>query len=334
MNIVFNVDKNKTDNHQPRVYDLGQITTTLQDLLDKSQIVVDTEQVVVLKIRDIDDNINHYLLTLKNFKGNSIYGAGKNVTVNDLILINGEGSNIIPNLNQVTTEGNRSSNGIDLVPDVNDTSLDEFGHMKFDPYTGTITTKRIFSQDGSGTLDFSTPSEDVTLSFPDKTTGEYVIATTDDIPEPVVVPDFTLEDVTDNNPRTNNTMYIMTGDVTNNPFGSDKHTILDKGVVRAAYPGGKYIGFDVQNNDSNSPVFFFANGAGTVASLIYDSLVSGNRTYSLPSIAPTLNDASGINKLAVVPVLADFVDDAAAAANLIPIGGLYHTSGVVKIRLV
>jgi hypothetical protein len=89
MNIIL--DKSLiTDSKQPKVFELGQITTTLQDLLDNSTIVINGEQTIILSITDENDNILKYLLPL-DYKGESFYGLGKNITEEDLIEITDSG---------------------------------------------------------------------------------------------------------------------------------------------------------------------------------------------------------------------------------------------------
>ena len=83
MNIIL--DKSlKTDSKQPKVFNLGQIITTLQDLLDNSTIVINGEQTIILSITDENDNILKYLLPL-DYKGESFYGLGKNILETDLV---------------------------------------------------------------------------------------------------------------------------------------------------------------------------------------------------------------------------------------------------------
>ncbi len=89
MNIVFNIKK--TDNFQPKVYDLGQISTTLQNLLDSSKIVVLDKRPIVLKITDTEDNENFYMLNLEDYIGENTYGIGKDITIDDLIPLSGGG---------------------------------------------------------------------------------------------------------------------------------------------------------------------------------------------------------------------------------------------------
>lgn len=91
--MIINILKDtKTDSVQPKVYNLGQVTTTLQDLLDESNITITDEQTIILKITDVDDNVNYYLLPLPDYKGLSVYGLGKNIQDSDLISIGGNSS--------------------------------------------------------------------------------------------------------------------------------------------------------------------------------------------------------------------------------------------------
>ena len=85
MNIIL--DKSLiTDSKQPKVFELGQITTTLQDLLDSSKIVINGNQTIILSIIDISNNNLKYLLPL-DYQGESFYGLGKNILESDLIPI-------------------------------------------------------------------------------------------------------------------------------------------------------------------------------------------------------------------------------------------------------
>lgn len=81
MNIVIkNKDLNKSE--PLKVFNIGSISTTFQDLLDESNIEIEEDQIVVLKI----DN-DFYFLPLK-YKESSIYGFGKDIKEEDLIKIN------------------------------------------------------------------------------------------------------------------------------------------------------------------------------------------------------------------------------------------------------
>ena len=83
MNIILDQSL-KTDSKQPKVFELGQITTTLQDLLDNSKIVINGEQTIILSVIDENDNVLKYLLPL-DYKGESFYGLGQNILESDLI---------------------------------------------------------------------------------------------------------------------------------------------------------------------------------------------------------------------------------------------------------
>lgn len=85
MNITIKENKN-SKNKQPKIYDLGSVTTTIQDLLDSSSIVINGEQPIILKIGG-----DNYLLNLKDYNSNDVYGLGKDVLQSDLIAVGGGG---------------------------------------------------------------------------------------------------------------------------------------------------------------------------------------------------------------------------------------------------
>lgn len=84
MNIVIN--KTVSDkNTQPELINLGQITTSLQDLLDNSTIVIDGNQPIILSIDNLNGDNHKYLLMLPDIKESSVYGFGQNILETDLI---------------------------------------------------------------------------------------------------------------------------------------------------------------------------------------------------------------------------------------------------------
>jgi hypothetical protein len=88
MNIIINKNTN-IENNQPKIYDLGQIDTSLQDLLDSSSIFIESDQLVILKVINLNDTVSYYLLTIPDYiNGQGVYGIGKNITTNDLIVLN------------------------------------------------------------------------------------------------------------------------------------------------------------------------------------------------------------------------------------------------------
>ena len=93
MNIKINTVKfiNKVQEFQE--YDLGQITTTLQDLLNKSSIIVDSNIIPILKITSIDNIVKNYLIKdlTENLYNTGDYITGQDLTENDLIFIVSEG---------------------------------------------------------------------------------------------------------------------------------------------------------------------------------------------------------------------------------------------------
>lgn len=79
MNInIRNTNDNTSD--VVKVFNIGDITTTLQDLLDNTTIEIEKDQIVILKL----DNGDSYLLPL-SYDKTSIYGFGSNIIENDLI---------------------------------------------------------------------------------------------------------------------------------------------------------------------------------------------------------------------------------------------------------
>lgn len=140
MNIVIKEDKN-TKNKQPKVYNLGNVTTTIQDLLDNSKIIINGEQTIVLKI----DN-NFYLLDLKDYKNNDVYGLGSNVLESDLISLSSLSSNIKPYLSYVFMF-------------TQDTEIDMLGN----------------SQAGDPIITYSHNETPYTFTFIRTSTGEYVL---------------------------------------------------------------------------------------------------------------------------------------------------------------
>lgn len=88
MNInIKNTNDNKSD--VVRVFNIGEIITTLQDLLDNTTIEIEKDQIVILKL----NNGNTYLLPLEYDK-TSIYGFGKDIKESDLILISKNEQNL------------------------------------------------------------------------------------------------------------------------------------------------------------------------------------------------------------------------------------------------
>ncbi len=150
MNINILKDS-KTDSKQPKVYDLGTITSTLQALLDVSSITITDEQTIILKVTDLDTNINYYLLPLKDYKGSTIYGLGKDILATDLINISG--TITPPNITQVITQGNIQTFNEDIP---NDTFL-------------TLALERRLTENYYNTLDVGTGGLflDKTILFPE-----------------------------------------------------------------------------------------------------------------------------------------------------------------------
>lgn len=75
-----------------------------------------------------------------------------------------------------------------------------------------------------------------------------------------------------------------------------------------------------------------SNPLGTNILNVTARTVTGNTTFNTPS-----NKVAGVYTLATLedlPKVANsFINDVAASTGGIPIGGLYHTSGIIKIRV-
>ncbi len=66
----------------------------------------------------------------------------------------------------------------------------------------------------------------------------------------------------------------------------------------------------------------------------FNNLSSDNLEMRITPTNATINkNNAGVKQIATVNLADDFANDAAAATGNIPVGGCYHTSGTVKIRL-
>jgi len=119
-----------------------------------------------------------------------------------------------------------------------------------------------------------------------------------------------LQEVTDKGNITNNAIIIQTSDYEGS-YNGESVTLANNitGAVSSLSPDGLIL---------NATGGF---GQGTITS----NLLTDSRSYELPNQSGTL---------ALLPEIEnDFADDSAAATGGIAVGALYHTSGVVKIRL-
>ena len=100
--------------------------------------------------------------------------------------------------------------------------------------------------------------------------------------------------------------------------------------------GGNFrIGTATTSSISQS-LFLFANPAGNPDITITGSRVGIQKTSSL-SATLDVNGSTAISSYLILSQVSssfNFADDAAASGSGIPLGGLYHTSGTIKIRLV
>lgn len=94
MKINFKLDERKiSKSSRSKIYDLGQVTTTVQDLLDNSEITITDNLIPIIKITNIDDEVSHYLLPDLNYEWGNISGRNTySFTINDLIAFGGGSS--------------------------------------------------------------------------------------------------------------------------------------------------------------------------------------------------------------------------------------------------
>lgn len=97
MNIIVNIQEGTLDENKVQefeVFDLGQITTTLQDLLDDSTITLNDNLIPILEVTNIDDSVTRYLIKnfTQDFRNNSQFITGQDLLKEDLIQIGGVSS--------------------------------------------------------------------------------------------------------------------------------------------------------------------------------------------------------------------------------------------------
>ena len=83
MKINFDINTNNIES-KTKVYNLGQITTTLQDLLDNSEITVEDNSVTILSIIEIDNSEKNYLLP------DSKYNWGNRFATNTILILDSD----------------------------------------------------------------------------------------------------------------------------------------------------------------------------------------------------------------------------------------------------
>lgn len=97
MNIIVNIDKNTLANKQPKIYDLGEVTTSVQDLLDNSTITITNNRLVILRFTDLDLSVKQGFLILNDYTEGDKYGLGQNILESDLIYFSsGPSGDFIP----------------------------------------------------------------------------------------------------------------------------------------------------------------------------------------------------------------------------------------------
>lgn len=91
MKINFKLDERKiSKSSRSKIYDLGQVTTTVQNLLDNSEITITDNLIPIIKITSIDNETSYYLLPDLNYDWGNISGRNNySFTINDLIALGG-----------------------------------------------------------------------------------------------------------------------------------------------------------------------------------------------------------------------------------------------------
>jgi hypothetical protein len=100
--------------------------------------------------------------------------------------------------------------------------------------------------------------------------------------------------------------------------------------------GGDFrIGTATTSSMSQS-LYLFANPSGTIDLAITGGMVGIRKSGSLSATLDVNGSAAVSSYLTLSQVSSsfNFANDAAASGSGIPLGGLYHTSGTIKIRLV
>ena len=100
--------------------------------------------------------------------------------------------------------------------------------------------------------------------------------------------------------------------------------------------GGNFrIGTATTSSISQS-LYLFANPSGTIDLAITGGMVGIRKSGSLSATLDVNGSVAASSYLVLSQVSSsfNFADDTAASGSGIPLGGLYHTSGTIKIRLV
>jgi hypothetical protein len=98
--------------------------------------------------------------------------------------------------------------------------------------------------------------------------------------------------------------------------------------------GNMVLGF--RNDTSGYPATDYANGLGNTKLVLSVGTVTSSNAIIITEGGVTRSGGETQNPRIIMPSVAeffDFVDDAAAAAAGIPVGGIYHKAGALRIRL-
>lgn len=117
MNIIVNINENIIENQQPKIYNIGNVLTTIQDLLNNSTITITNYRIIILQFIDLDLSVKHAFLNLDDYSKGDQYGLGKDILASDLIYFS-EGGNTVGGVQSVT--GNIVNNTDPANPVIND----------------------------------------------------------------------------------------------------------------------------------------------------------------------------------------------------------------------
>lgn len=385
MNIILNAYK-KTTNIQPKVYNLGSITTTLQNLLDNSTITIDSKRPIVLSINDLDGYNHKYMFPLNDYDGNFIIGLGKDLKVSDLIEIysstpgvqgaqgvqgpagplgpvgpagltwkgawvsgtsyvandavgyggasyfcilatSGTSNPSVATTNWalLASQGSQGIQGVQgptgpqgpaggtgtLQQTVNNGNVitDAFSGDTTTIFGGGISVSNIFGNSGLSPYELQFKRGDYYgfLQHPGTFTADRT---------------YTL-------PNTSGTI-ALTSDVTLQNTLTNGNVFTSNGFTTTITSSAIKVGESSTTGMTLNPeqVIFEKNGGTELMILQFPTSLSGIKQITLPNSTGTVALTSQLPT-----VSGNYANDAAAASGGIAVGGMYHTSGVVKIRL-
>jgi hypothetical protein len=186
----------------------------------------------------------------------------------------------------------------------------------FNPLGGLMEISTMPGDVNNPYIKFGLPSsggKTVTLTSADTQTASRTIKLPDATGTVALTSDVTLQKAFDNNGNT------ISGAVGPSTFTTTLTNTFIK--VGASSTSGMTL--------NTSQIIFEKSGGTELMALQFPPALSGIKQITLPNSTGTVALTSQLPT-----VSGDYIDDAAAAAGGIAVGGLYHTAGTVKIRLV